>query len=51
MVHKLTTYAVGRPLTFGDRAEVDQITAELRKRDDGLATLVTLIVTSELFRE
>jgi mono/diheme cytochrome c family protein len=50
IVHKLTTYALGRPLTFGDRSSVDQITADLRKQGDGLATLVTLIVTSELFR-
>jgi hypothetical protein len=50
MVHKMTTYALGRPLTFGDRAGVDQITAELRKQDDGLATMVELIATSDLFR-
>ncbi len=50
MVHKMTTYALGRPLTFGDRSSVDQITAEVRKRGDGLATMVTLIVTSELFQ-
>ena len=50
MVHKLTTYALGRPLTFGDRSGIDQITADLRKQGDGLATMVTLIVTSELFR-
>jgi len=50
MVHKLTTYALGRPLTFGDRSSVDQITADLRKQGDGLATMVTLIVTSELFQ-
>ena len=29
---------------------VDQITADLRKQGDGLATMVTLIVTSELFQ-
>ena len=50
MVHKLTTYALGRPLTFGDRSSVDQTTADLRKQGDGLATIVTLIVTSELFQ-
>jgi hypothetical protein len=50
MVHKMTTYALGRPLTFGDRSSVDQIMADLRKQGDGLATMVTLIVTSELFR-
>jgi hypothetical protein len=50
MVHKMTTYALGRPLTFGDRSSVDQITADLRKQGDGLATTVTLIVTSDLFQ-
>ena len=39
MVHKMAAYALGRPLTFGDRAEVDRITAALRKRGDGLADL------------
>jgi mono/diheme cytochrome c family protein len=50
IVHKLSTFALGRPLTFGDRSSVDQITADLRKQRDGLATLVTLLVTSELFQ-
>ncbi len=50
MVHKMTTYALGRPLTFGDRSSVDQITADLRQQDDGLGTMVTLIVTSPLFQ-
>ncbi|MDA1016449.1 MAG: DUF1592 domain-containing protein [Planctomycetota bacterium] len=50
LVHKMTTYALGRPLTFGDRSSIDQITADLRKQGDGLATLVTLIVASELFQ-
>jgi len=50
LVHKLTTCALGRPLTFGDRSSIERITADLRKQGDGLATLVTLIVASELFR-
>lgn len=50
IVHKLTTFALGRPLTFADRSSVDQITADLRKQGDGLATMVTLIVTSKLFQ-
>ena len=50
MVHKMATYALGRPLTFGDRSSVDQITADLRKQGDGLATMITLIVMSELFQ-
>lgn len=50
LTHKLTTYALGRPLTFGDRSNIDQLTAEARKQGDGLATMVTLIATSELFQ-
>ncbi|WP_246119992.1 DUF1592 domain-containing protein [Blastopirellula retiformator] len=50
MVHKLTTYALGRPLTFGDHAEVDQITAEVRQHGDGLGTMITAIVRSDLFQ-
>lgn len=50
LVHKMTTYALGRPLRFGDRSGVDRITSELRKQGDGLGTLVTLVVTSELFK-
>ncbi len=50
MVHKLTTYALGRPLTFGDRSRVDNITADVRNQGDGLTTMVTLIVNSELFQ-
>ena len=50
MVHKMAAYALGRPLTFGDRAEVDRITAALRRCGDGLADLVFLIVKSDLFQ-
>ena len=50
MTHKVAAYALGRPLTFGDRAEVDRISAELRRRGDGLADLVFLVVKSDLFQ-
>jgi mono/diheme cytochrome c family protein len=50
MVHKMATYALGRPLTFGDYASVNRIAAELRKQEDGLATMVELIVASDLFQ-
>ena len=49
MVHKLTTYALGRPLTFSDRAGIDEITLNLRNKQDRLGDLITLIVTSDLF--
>lgn len=49
MVHKLTAYALGRPLSFGDRADIDNLTAQFRRRDDGLGDLIQLIISSNLF--
>jgi hypothetical protein len=49
MVHKMLAYALGRPLTFGDHADVDSLTVQLRKQDDRLADLIHLIVNSNLF--
>jgi hypothetical protein len=49
MVHKMTTYALGRPLTFADRSSIDEITADVRMHGDGLATMIQVIVTSDLF--
>ena len=49
MVRKLTTFALGRPVTFGDLAAIDEITAEVRRSGDGLATMVRVIVAHELF--
>ncbi|WP_147869233.1 DUF1592 domain-containing protein [Stieleria maiorica] len=50
LVHKLTTYGLGRSLTFADRSDVDEIAADLRRQGDGLATMIRMIATSELFR-
>jgi hypothetical protein len=50
MVYKLSSYALGRPLNFPDRSSVERIRADLRKKGDGLADLVFLIVTSDLFQ-
>lgn len=50
IVHKMSTFALGRPLTFDDRASTDRLTAELRREGDGLQTLIRLLVTSDLFR-
>lgn len=49
MVQKLTAYGLGRPLTFGDSAAIDELTSQFRKSDDRLGDLVLLIVNSELF--
>lgn len=49
MVHKMSAYALGRPLTFADHADIDSLTVQFRKRDDRLADLIHLVVTSNLF--
>ena len=49
MVHKLMAYALGRPLAFGDNADIDSLTAQFRRRDDGLRGLIHLIINSNLF--
>lgn len=50
MVHKLATYALGRPLGFADNADIDAITAEVRGQNDGLQTVIREVVTSDLFQ-
>ena len=50
MVSKLATYALGRPLSFADRADIDAITAQVRHDGDGLKTIIQAIVQSNLFR-
>lgn len=49
LVHKLTAYALGRPLTLGDRIDIERITAQFRQRNDRLKDLIQLIVSSDLF--
>ncbi|MBC8289802.1 MAG: DUF1592 domain-containing protein [Planctomycetes bacterium] len=49
MVHKMTAYALGRPLSFGDHADVDGLTAQFRKRGDRLGDLVHLVIGSNIF--
>lgn len=49
IVHKMTAYALGRPLVFGDRVKIDQLTKRFREQGDGLNDLVHLIVESEIF--
>lgn len=51
MVHKMATFALGRPLTFGDRAKVERLVAKLRQNGDGLRTLIRLLVESDLFQK
>jgi hypothetical protein len=50
MVHKLASYALGRPLSFSDHAAIEELTAQFRKRGDRLGDLVHLLVASDLFQ-
>ncbi|HEY4263562.1 MAG TPA: DUF1592 domain-containing protein [Schlesneria sp.] len=49
IVHKMTAYALGRPLSFGDRAEIDDLTGQFRRHEDKLGDLIQLIVSTNLF--
>ncbi|QDT59113.1 Planctomycete cytochrome C [Stieleria bergensis] len=49
MVHKMATYALGRPMSFGDHADLETLTQKLRQNDDQLRDLVHLITESDLF--
>ena len=49
MTYKLCVYALGRPLHFSDHAAVEAIDSQVRQQGDGLASLIQLIGTSELF--
>lgn len=49
LVHKMSAYALGRPLTFADHADVDSLTIQFRKQGDRLADLIHLVVSSNLF--
>ncbi len=50
MVHKMTAYALGRPLTFSDHADIDGLTVLFRKGGDRLGDLVNLIIRSNIFK-
>ena len=49
LTEKMLTYATGRLLEAGDRGEIDQITAELKKDGNRLRDLVHLVVQSKIF--
>ena len=51
LTEKMLTYALGRELSFGDRALVNGILEDLENRGNGLQDLVELVVTSEAFRK
>ncbi|MFT4546145.1 MAG: hypothetical protein ACI9MB_000086, partial [Verrucomicrobiales bacterium] len=49
MVHKMTAYALGRPLSFSDRSEIDSLAVQFRKKGDRLGDLIHMIINSRLF--
>ena len=49
MVFKITAYALGRPLSFADRADIDRLTARFRRQGDRLGDLISLITSSHIF--
>ena len=49
MVHKLSSYALGRPMSFADRGEIDKMADELKKRGNGLRDLLSIVIHSDLF--
>ncbi len=51
MVHKMSTYALGRPMTFADRGEIEKMATELKKRGNGLQDLISLVIHSPLFQQ
>jgi mono/diheme cytochrome c family protein len=51
MVHKLSSYALGRPMSFADRAQIEKMAIELRERGNGLRDLVFIVIHSPLFSQ
>jgi hypothetical protein len=51
MVQKMSTYALGRPMNFADRGEIEKMATELKKRGNGLQDLVSLVIHSPLFQQ
>ena len=49
-VEKMTSFALGRQLAFGDRAGVTDIADQVRESGDGIRTMVMCLVTSDLFQ-
>ena len=49
IVEKMTTYAIGRSLSFSDNADIDKIVVQFRKQGDRLGDLIHLIAQSKIF--
>ncbi len=51
LTSKLLTYATGRTMEVGDRAEIDRIVGQLDAREGGLKDLMGLVIQSSIFRQ
>ena len=51
VLRKVAAYALGRSLTLTDMEAMDALVPELKKRKDGLMSLVELVVMSEAFQK
>jgi hypothetical protein len=51
MVHKLSSYALGRPMSFADRAQIEKMATDLKERGNGLRDLVSIVIHSPLFSQ
>ena len=49
VVEKMTTYAIGRSLSFSDNADIDNIVVQFRRQEDRLGDLIQIIAQSEIF--
>ncbi len=49
IAEKMTTYAIGRSLSFSDNADIDKIVVQFRKQGDRLGELIYVIAQSEIF--
>ena len=49
-VEKMTSFALGRQLAFADREAIREIAGRVRESGDGIKTMVTAVVTSEIFQ-
>lgn len=50
MVHKLSSYALGRPMSFSDRGKIESMASELKKQGYGMRDLLKIVIQSELFK-
>ena len=49
MMHKMTAYALGRPLAFGDSADIENMTGQFMRNGAGLRDLIHLVISSNIF--